>query len=420
MGERDRPAVFFVVQPTVAHYREPLLRHLRESTAIDVDFHGRFANSETSAADRIHPASEDVLSEVTPIRFSTLGRLWWEHGQVRAVWSGSHDVYVLAGRIYTVSAWVALLAGRLRGRTVLLWGHGWKRAESGLKLRLRRAFYALASGLLVYGDRAKELGISYGVPAAKIEVVYNSIYDAERIGGAHTIGGEARRRSEDVSTASSVPAPAPMPAQDPASAPAPGPAPAPARPGAPEDRFTIIYCSRLTARHRLDLLADALAEYPAEGPQPFVLIVGEGAERPRLERKFADNDVDAEFTGACYDDAALRELYGRADVAASIGGAGLNVIQALGFGVPVIAEADHRDSSPEIEAVVERETGRYFQAGDAASLRAVLRELIDDPAQVARLGRRGVEMIGRRYSAQRHASAMEQAILRLRRRRRRR
>lgn len=402
MGENDRPAVFFVVQPTVAHYREPLLRHLRDSTAIDVDLHGRFANSETSAADRIHPASDDVLSEVTPIRFSTLGRLWWEHGQVRAVWSGSHDVYVLAGRIYTVSAWMALLAGKLRGRTVLLWGHGWKRAESGLKLRLRRAFYALASGLLVYGDRAKELGISYGVPAEKIEVVYNSIYDAERIGSVQVTGSGESARREDAGTASAAPA----------QAPSSGP------PGPSAERFTIIYCSRLTARHRLDLLADALAEYPADGPQPFVLVVGEGAERPRLERKFAESGVDAQFTGACYDDAALRELYGRADVAASIGGAGLNVIQALGFGVPVVAESDHRDSSPEIEAVVEGETGRYFQAGDAASLRAVLRELIDTPAQVARLGRRGVETIERRYSALRHASAMEQAILRLRRRRR--
>lgn len=372
MTERsDRLRVFFVVQPTAAHYREPLLRRLLESEQLDFDLHGRFTNTEVTAAEEIRSASDDVLSRVTPIDFSTLGELWWEKGQVSAVWRGDHDVYVLAGRIYTLSAWAALIAGRLRGRTVLLWGHGWKRPETGLKRLLRLGLYALCDGLLVYGDRAVELGVGYGVPAEKFGVVYNSIY-------AEADTAEVRLTQDEHDDAARRP--------------------------------TVLYSARLTARHRLDTLAEALAQ-TAEAP--YAVIIGDGDERPRLERRFAELGVDAEFLGPVYDYHRLRELYAGTDAALSIGGAGLNVTQAMSFGIPVIAEVDHPDSSPEIEAVHEGETGRFFDHADPGSLARVLRESLADRPGLRRMGRRGLQIVRERYTAERHAEAVEASVLRL-------
>ena len=375
------PRVFLVVQPTVSHYREPLMKRLLESSRLDVELVGRFKNSEASAADRIQPASPEVLDEVTALKFLTLGLLWWEVGQVRAVLAGEHDVYVLAGRIHTVSAWAAMLAGRVCGRTVLLWGHGWKRPESGIKRRLRLAFYRLSDGLLVYGDRAREIGISYGVPAEKIAVVYNSIYSEDHL------------------------------AAEPADPKISGPKVS--GPGCVGDdsRPTIIYSSRLTSRHRLDTLVEALEQLETGVSSPRVIVVGDGAERPRLETRFAQAGVDAEFLGAVYDLPTLRRLYARADVAVSIGGAGLNVTQALSLGVPVVAEHGNPDSSPEIEAVVDGETGRLYRSGDPASLRQVLEELLEDPEALRRMGRNGLQVVRERYTAEKHAAAMEEAIL---------
>lgn len=385
--EQDSPPkVFLVVQPTVSHYREPLLRRLLTSTRLDVDLVGRYRNSEGTAADRIQSASEELLAQVTPLRFLSWGELWWERGQVRDVLSGRHDVYVLAGRIYTLSAWAAMLAGKLTGRTVLLWGHGWKRPEAGLKRRLRLAFYALCDGLLVYGDRARELGVSYGVPAEKIAVVYNSIYAEDQIAAAPADADPHAADQQDADPQDAVGAPE-----------------APRRP-------TLIYSSRLTTRHRLDTLAEALELMPAAA-RPRVLVVGDGVERPRLERRFVEAGVDAEFLGAVYDLPTLRQFYARADAAVSIGGAGLNVTQALSLGVPVVAEDGNPDSSPEIEAVIDGETGRLYRSGDPESLRQVLQELVDDPAGLRRMGARGLEIIRDRYTAERHAEAMEAAIL---------
>ena len=372
----EKPRVYFVVQPTVAHYREPLLKNLLKSRSVVYDLVGRFKNSEGAAADRIQPASDDVLDQVTPMTFRTVGPLWWEDGQVRDVLAGGHDAYVLAGRIYTLSAWAALVVGRLRRRRVIFWGHGWKRPEGGAKRRLRLAFYALADGLLVYGDRAKELGISYGVPEEKIKVVYNSIYPESMTGRAAAGEGSAEQHPD-------------------------------------ADRPTIIYSSRLTARHRLDTLAEALHAFPQHQPRPRVVVVGDGAERPRLEEKFAALDVEAQFLGAVYDYEQLKELYARADVAVSIGGAGLNVTQALSFGVPVVAEDGHPDSSPEIEAVIEGQTGRYYATGRADSLQQVLSEILADPEQLRRLGEQGLAVVRDRYTAEKHAAAIDQALLEL-------
>ncbi|KUG59114.1 glycosyltransferase family 4 protein [Nesterenkonia jeotgali] len=371
-----RPRVYFVVQPTVAHYREPLLRRLLDSTRYDFDLVGRFKNSEATAADTIHSAAEEVLAKVRPLRFSAIRQFWWEHGQVREIWAGEHDAYVIAGRIPTLSAWVACAVAALRGRTLIMWGHGWKRPEAGLKRQVRLAFYRLTDGLLVYGDRARELGSSYGVPAEKIQVIYNSIYPEALtcLAREHAAVDAGRTPDDDAGSAG-----------------------------------TIIYSSRLTTRHRLDLLAEALGEMP-DAARPKLLIVGEGAERPRLEQVFADHGVDAQFLGAVYDYEQLRGLYARADLAVSVGGAGLNVTQAMSFGVPVLAEDGNPDSSPEIEAVIEGVTGRYYQTGDAGSLRRVLTELLAAPAQLRQLGEASLGVVRERYTAEKHAAAIEDAL----------
>lgn len=368
------PRIRFQIQPTVSHYREPLVRQLRQCRDLTLDLVGRFKNSEAATADRIESASDEVLEAVAPLKTANAGRLWWERGQVKAVWRGGYDAYVLEGRIYTVSTWVGGLAGKLRGRRVLLWGHGWKRPEDGLKRQFRLLFYRLIDGLMVYGDAAKELGISYGLPPEKIQVVYNSLYSEEQL------PKNPLKTTRGTATAEADPRP------------------------------TLIYSSRLTTRHRLDTLAEALRDWPKDRAAPQVIVVGDGVERPRMERVFAEAGVHAEFLGAVYDDLALRELYSQADAALSVGGAGLNVIQALGFGVPVIAEAGHPDSSPEIEAVAEGETGRYYQAGSPASLREVLLDVLQDQERLDQWGAEGLRRIRARYTAERHAEAITSAL----------
>lgn len=82
----------------------------------------------------------------------------------------------------------------------------------------------------------------------------------------------------------------------------------------------------------------------------------------------------------------------------------------MSFGVPVLAEDGNPDSSPEIEAVIEGVTGRYYQTGDAGSLRRVLTELLAAPAQLRQLGEASLGVVRERYTAEKHAAAIEDAL----------
>lgn len=241
-----------------------------------------------------------------------------------------------------------------------------------MKARLRAAFYRLAHGHLFYGERAREQGIRRGLDPERIRVVFNSIY-------AEAQTGPVSRRTR------------------------------------PDGRPVLIFSSRLTPRHRLDVLAEAMEGMDGH-LRPRLVVVGDGSERPRLERLFAEKDLDAEFLGPVYDHSRLRELYSEADLAVIVGGAGLNVVQALGFGVPVLAEGGNRDSSPEIEAVTDGETGVFFASGDPASLRAGLQELLEAPDVLRQLGQNGLRVVRERYTAERHAEAMRAALRHLLRR----
>lgn len=362
------PHIFFVCQPTVSHYREPLLRELLACQDMDFDLAGRVTNSEASSTEKIKEASSDVLEEVTPLGSRDLvGPLRWESGTIGPVLRGSHDAYVLEGRIYTLSTWVALLGGRLLRRRVILWGHGWKRPETGVKAKLRTAFYRLAHGHLFYGERARDQGIRCGLEPERIRVIFNSIYAEAQTGPVR-----AQQRGDG-------------------------------------DRPVLLFSSRLTTRHRLDVLADAMQRM-AQSDRPRLVVVGDGSERERMERLFAHRGLDADFLGPVYEDARLRELYSNADLAVIVGGAGLNVVQALGFGVAVLAEGGNPDSSPEIEAVTEGETGVFYASGDPASLSARLQELLGMPEKLRRLGENGLRVIRRRYTAERHSEAIRSAL----------
>lgn len=363
-----RPHVRLHVQPRVSHYREPLIGELLESPNVRYDLFGITADG---GPDKIRSAGRTTLSAVDGIRWTSLGPLRWDHGVVSSVVWGRHDAYVLEGRIYTASTWVALICGRLLRRPVFLWTHGWKRPERGIKRSLRTAFYRLSPGLLLYGEGTKERAVEYGLAEDSLAVVGNSIYSRATV--------ERWARS---------------PFLDPA-----------------PEAFTIIVACRLTARHKIELLLESLDRL-TDLPPIQVVVVGDGSERQRLEDRASRSRAHARFVGAVYDDHELARLYALADLAASPAASGLNVVQALGFGVPVVAPDHDPSAGPEHELVIPGETGYRFRHGDVDDLAAVLRRAIIERHELVELGARGRAVVLTSHVADAHARAFDTALTR--------
>lgn len=365
----DSIRVLVAVQPSVSHYRAPFVRALLDQAEIDVELVGRINRTNTGNGDPV-AASEDVVARVGELHRRTLLRaVHWDRGLIPKVLRTTAEVVVLEGNVYGVSNWVAIGLARLRRRNVILWGHAWKRPEQGVKLAVRRFFYGLADGHLTYGEWAPNFARAVGLNR-KFLPVYNSIYP-ERI----VQQSQARTN-----------------------APSAG------------DSLNLIYSGRLTARHNVAQAILAVLALNSTGHDAKLVVVGDGPERQRLDELASESD-QIEFVGAVYDHAQLARLYAKADFAVSPGASGLNVIQALSFGVPVVAAEGDPQSGPEIEAVVLGRTGLLYPAGDLAELTDVLRALARDGQDgYSALSAGALALVRDRYTAEAQAAAVARAV----------
>ncbi|HXF95063.1 MAG TPA: glycosyltransferase [Gemmatimonadales bacterium] len=141
----------------------------------------------------------------------------------------------------------------------------------------------------------------------------------------------------------------------------------------------IVTVGRLVPRKRLDLLLEALALLRGAGRTLPLTVIGDGPERPRLERRVAELGLgdQVRFRGEVAP-ADIPDAIGDADVFAfpALGeGFGLAAAEALLLGVPVVAS---RDGGGVRDIVPERGGGRLVDPDPAAIARAI-EELLSDP-----------------------------------------
>lgn len=241
-----------------------------------------------------------------------------------------------------LTTWLSALVARWSGKRVYFWTHGWNRSERGPKAWLRRRFYRLADGLLLYGHLAKSFGIQHGFPPERLHVIYNSLdYERQRrIRDAICPGELAALRARHF-----------------------------ARPELP-----LAVCSaRLIRACRFDLLLAAQRQLRDEGHPINVLLIGDGPERAALQREAETSELPVCFHGACYEEMMLARLLAAAHVTVSPGKVGLTAMHSLAYGTPVITHDDPEAQGPEWEAIVPGRTGEFFRQGDAADLARVIR-----------------------------------------------
>ena len=158
------------------------------------------------------------------------------------------------------------------------------------------------------------------------------------------------------------------------------------------DRFTpaskqprILLASRLVERKCFHVLLEALRGVELPGWE--VDVVGDGPERPRLERLAGDLAIPVRFHGWIgRDDPRLARLFGRAGLfvfPSRWENLPLAPLEAMAAGCAVVAT--------DVEGVIEAvgDAARRVPVGDRRALAAAVRELAADEAARHDLGRRG-------------------------------
>jgi glycosyltransferase involved in cell wall biosynthesis len=331
----------FIVYPFFAHYRAGVIRELLT----------RGQHTYCLAGDVRDPAAsgiEVMQTEVEGRFFRTRsrlirGRYLLQSGVMRLALRRDVQTIIYLGDVQHLTTWVSATLARLRGKRVLFWTHGWTHAESRPRAAIRRAFYKLAHGLLLYGHRARAIGIAQGFRPENLYVIYNSLDYVTQQALRETITpAEIARTRADLFAH-------------------------PARP--------LVMCSsRLIPSRRLDLLLEAAVLLLAAGHAINILLVGDGPERAALAEAAERLGLAVSFFGACYDEAVLARLLSAADLTVIPGAAGLTVIHSLTYGTPVIAHDDPESQGPEAEAILPGLNGGLYKKDDAADLARLIRQ----------------------------------------------
>lgn len=373
IGKKTRLKVA-VVYHMFPHYRAPVMRALAKSGRYDFEFHGSH-----EPIDGVLAFTGDDTVTVVPLDFTPQGSGGVFSGLWSVVLRKDLDALILIGNPNFLQTWIAAVLGRLTGKKILFWTHGWLRQERGLKGFLRKQYYRLADAVLVYADRAREIAIKVGFPGDRVFPIYNSL-DWQASTPLYRALEEAPPALVRRATAY------------------------------PPNRPVIICTARLTPLCRFDLLLDAVAILKTDGLTVHVVLVGDGPSRAALEEQAARLGVAVQFTGAIYDEEQLSRLIYSADLTVSPGKIGLTAMHSLTYGTPVVTHGDLDEQMPEVEAITEGQTGAFFKADMAEDLARAIRRVLDWPQDRGEIRRACRAVIAQRYTPACQLALIEAAL----------
>ena len=136
------------------------------------------------------------------------------------------------------------------------------------------------------------------------------------------------------------------------------------------DLPTVIYIGRIQKRKKIDLLVKAIAYLYHDNNPLNLVIVGKATQENDIEQLVLDKGIADHvwFYGPCFEEEKNAELLYNAAVCVCPAEVGLTAIHSLTYGTPVISNNDFDTQMPEFEAIINGETGSFYQAGDIPSL----------------------------------------------------
>ncbi|HEX5375801.1 MAG TPA: glycosyltransferase [Solirubrobacterales bacterium] len=154
--------------------------------------------------------------------------------------------------------------------------------------------------------------------------------------------------------------------------------------GVGEGEILLVFVGRIVPIKRLDLLLEALAQAREADPRLRLAVVGDGGERPQLERQAAGLDIAADVLFLGYR-RELRPVFAAADLAVLSSdneGTPVSLIEAAAAGLPAVAT-----DAGGVREVVGEDTGILTPPNDATALAAAIAEMAADAPRRERYGR---------------------------------
>lgn len=335
-----------IVYHSFAHYRAPIIKELLNDQEYRYLFYAD-AVDRANTGIKAYEIPDSSRFIYTPTFYLGHG-FYCQKGLIKLALRNDINTIIYLGVAQFLNTWISASIGRIRGKRILFWTHGWPRDEGGVKEVIRGTFYRLCNGLLLYGNRARTIGIKRGFDPQRLYVVYNSLeYEVQKkYRNAVSLDEIMKVRQQFFNNA---------------------------------EKPVVICTCRLVKDRKLGLLLQALRLLKVEGLEVNLILVGDGPERAALSQMSKEMDILVKFYGECYDEDILARLFSASNVTVIPEKAGLTTIHSLGYGVPVITHNNFDQQGPEVEAVIPGVNGDLYDQGDCQELAAMIKKWATKP-----------------------------------------
>lgn len=269
-----------------------------------------------------------------------ISNFYWQKGAIK-VFFKNYDKFIILGEYYCISTWLILLLSKFTSKKILLWTHGWYGKESSFISFVKKFFFSLADGILLYGNYSKDLMIKEGFKEEKLYVIYNSLNYENQL--------EIRKELKPSNIYTDY---------------------------FGNDLPVLIFIGRLTKVKQLQLLIEAKWRLDKSGTPTNLVIIGDGEERENLEAYVEQIELNnsVKFVGQLYNETLIAEYLFNADLCVSPGNVGLTAMHSLMFGTPVITHDNFPYQMPEFEAIEKGFTGDFFEYNNVISLVDIIKK----------------------------------------------
>lgn len=332
-----------IVYNYIAHYRIPIFALLSKSTSPNYTI---ASGTKTDIDIKIMDENSARLSvEDGGVNWIKLNNIWIfnlfliQLKVLKLSVSSKYDSIIFLGNMYYLTTWIGAILGRLTGKKIIFWTHGYIRQEDNIQGFVRKIFYKLADEILVYGQRAKDILISKGFDSNKVNLIYNSLdFDSQL-----KIINDAKNEYINNFSDESIP--------------------------------VVGFIGRLTKQKKVNLLLEVISKLKNKNILCNLLIIGGGEQLEYLENIAKELGISENvcFYGPCYDELMIYKMMKNMRVLVSPGEVGLTAIHSMTYGVPVISHDRFDKQMPEYEVIVPGLTGDFFDYSNASiSLQEIL------------------------------------------------
>lgn len=359
-----------LVQPDIRPYRAAIYRLLGSQPEIDLHVYC------DRAADAPNPTEGALPYTIHPVAIRqgrAMGLSYFDHpGFAQTLEAGRYDllIYPWATRYRGLTA--ACRRARRMGTPTVVWGHGYSKQDSRLRVWLRNRVGRQADAIMLYTHGVAQRMIDrWGFDPQRVFVAQNAV-DQTPIQAARE---DWAARPDDLQAFA-------------------------ADHGLDRTRC-VAFVSRLLAENRPDRLIQAVALLQARLPGCTAVLIGDGPERPRLEQQARELGVadHVRFTGALYGETDLAPWLLNCGVFCYPENVGLSLLTAFGFGLPAVTCDDLASQNPEIEALRPGENGLLYPTGSNQAMADAVLAVLADGERQAQMSAEALRTVLQDYNA---------------------